>query len=54
VILLRSISPTDLKKKYYHPEYKEETSIEQVINIYAWHCSHHLAHITGLKERMGW
>jgi len=54
VILLRSIPETNLKRKFYHPEYKEETTIEQAINIYAWHCSHHLAHITGLKERMGW
>jgi hypothetical protein len=22
--------------------------------MYAWHGEHHLAHITRLKERMGW
>jgi len=22
--------------------------------MYAWHCQHHCAHITGLRERMGW
>jgi hypothetical protein len=22
--------------------------------LYAWHGRHHVAHITGLRERMGW
>ena len=22
--------------------------------LYAWHSRHHVAHITGLRDRMGW
>jgi hypothetical protein len=25
-----------------------------VLAGYAWHCRHHAAHITGLRQRMGW
>ena len=24
------------------------------LGIYAWHGKHHAAHVTGLRERMGW
>jgi hypothetical protein len=25
-----------------------------MLALYAWHCAHHLAHITSLRERMQW
>lgn len=54
VILLRSLSETELEREYFHPENSEDFSIRQAIHLYAWHCSHHLAHITELKKRMEW
>jgi hypothetical protein len=28
--------------------------LDVTLAMYAWHCRHHAAHITGLRERMGW
>lgn len=54
VILLKSLTPGQIRKKFYHPEHKREIALDELMNLYAWHCEHHLAHITRLKERMGW
>jgi hypothetical protein len=54
VVVLRSLRPDQLKRTYVHPEYGKTFFLEEVIAQYAWHCNHHLAHITTLKERMEW
>jgi DinB superfamily len=53
VILLRSIKPEDWKHTFNHPENGPMT-LEYALALYAWHSRHHLAHITGTRERMGW
>jgi hypothetical protein len=54
VTLLRSLDePGWSKRGYKHPESGDQ-SIEQVAALYAWHGRHHTAHITSLRERMGW
>ncbi|GAB4287012.1 MAG: bacillithiol transferase BstA [Ignavibacteriaceae bacterium] len=53
VLLLRSLEKEQLKKNFIHPESGIKT-IEWLIALYAWHGNHHTAHITSLKERMGW
>jgi hypothetical protein len=52
--LLKSLSEKEWKKHFVHPEKGKELSLEESTGSYAWHCDHHLAHITRLKERMGW
>jgi uncharacterized damage-inducible protein DinB len=52
--LLKTLSTTDLEKHFIHPETKKEVKLKNLIALYAWHSDHHLAHITKLKERMGW
>lgn len=54
VFLLQSLTKTDLEKVFVHPEHGKEYSLDVVITLYAWHCNHHLAHITSLKSRKGW
>jgi hypothetical protein len=54
VFLLKSLNETDLRRTYVHPEQGREYRLDVVIVLYAWHCNHHLAHVTGLKARMGW
>lgn len=44
-ILLRSLTETDLKKEFRHPESDRLISLETNIGLYAWHCLHHLAHV---------
>jgi len=54
VALLRGLSPDDLRKEFIHPDTKKNIPLDRLIHLYAWHGDHHLAHITTLKERMGW
>ena len=54
VMLINSFSKADLKREFTHPETKKNQSLEKMIAMYAWHSNHHLAHITSLKQRMGW
>jgi hypothetical protein len=54
VVMLRNITPVQLKLKYFHPETKKESSLEYLMGLYAWHCEHHLAHIENLKKSKGW
>jgi hypothetical protein len=53
VLLLRSLSETDVQRKLKHPEIGVLT-IDEYISRVAWHGKHHVAHITSLRERRGW
>jgi uncharacterized damage-inducible protein DinB len=53
VILLRSLKPEDWKKTFRHPEIGLMT-LDKNLALYSWHGRHHVAHITALRERMGW
>lgn len=52
--LLKTLNEADLQRTFIHPEQKREVGLNEVLCLYAWHCDHHLAHITGLKQRMDW
>jgi hypothetical protein len=54
VTLLRSLNEPKYARTLKHPEHLRVMSIDTVIAIYAWHGRHHVAHITSLRERMGW
>jgi Mycothiol maleylpyruvate isomerase N-terminal domain. len=51
--LLRSLTPADWAKTFVHPDSGTAT-VGRTIGFYAWHGKHHTAHITSLRERMGW
>jgi hypothetical protein len=38
----------------FHPEQKRTIRLWNLLGTYAWHGKHHVAHIMGLRERMGW
>lgn len=52
--LLESLDDEDLKRTYNHPELGRPIPLDEVIGMYAWHCNHHLAHITVLKRNQKW
>jgi hypothetical protein len=52
-LVLRSLSPSDYDRAFMHPELGL-VKLEKSLAIYAWHGRHHVAHITSLRERMGW
>ncbi|MGC1105703.1 MAG: bacillithiol transferase BstA [Candidatus Acidiferrales bacterium] len=51
--LLRGMSPADFSRKMKHPE-RGAMSLDDTLGLYAWHGRHHVAHITGLRQRKGW
>jgi hypothetical protein len=53
VLFLRSLKGKDFERSFLHPEIGTVT-IDRNIALYAWHGRHHVAHITSLRERMGW
>nr|WP_299069873.1 putative metal-dependent hydrolase [uncultured Allomuricauda sp.] len=54
VYLLKGLSKEDLQRKFTHPEGNVETTLEENVGRYAWHGSHHFAHIENLIKRKGW
>jgi DinB family protein len=53
VILLKSIADGEWQRTFRHPE-MGIVRLDTNLALYAWHGRHHVAHITGLRERMGW
>jgi uncharacterized damage-inducible protein DinB len=53
VTVLRSMSAADFARKMNHPE-MGVVILDHYLSLYAWHGRHHVAHITSLRERMGW
>jgi len=52
-LLLRSLKSEDFGREFLHPELGR-VSLDRNLALYAWHGQHHVAHITGLRDRMGW
>jgi uncharacterized damage-inducible protein DinB len=52
-LLLRAMGPEDWKRTFQHPV-SGVFPLDRALALYAWHGRHHLAHITKLRERMGW
>ncbi len=51
--LLSSMSSEQFERKFLHPEHGLQT-LDRALQTYAWHCRHHVAHITTLRRRNGW
>ena len=51
---LKDLPDEAWERTIFHPEQKKEISLWHLLGMYAWHGLHHVAHITGLRERMGW
>ena len=54
VEVLKNMSKEDFNREVYHPEHKTHLSLWYLLGMYSWHSRHHVAHITGLREREGW
>ncbi len=53
VDLLQAMRPSEFARTLYHPEHGVLT-LDRMLAMYAWHSKHHVAHITSLRERLGW
>jgi hypothetical protein len=53
VRMLRRITDDDWARTLLHPEWGE-LRLDAMLELYAWHGRHHVAHVTTLREREGW
>jgi uncharacterized damage-inducible protein DinB len=49
VTLLGTMKPEDFSLTVFHPEHKREMSLDELLQMYAWHGKHHAAHVTSVK-----
>jgi len=54
VRLLRAMGPDDFARTFRHPDKGRALALDEALALYAWHGRHHVAHITGLRDRMAW
>lgn len=51
--LLNALEQEDFARRVRHPD-SGVLTVDTLVELYAWHGRHHVAHITGLRERKGW
>ncbi|HET6232586.1 MAG TPA: putative metal-dependent hydrolase [Longimicrobiaceae bacterium] len=51
--VLRGMQPADFERRLVHPE-NGPMDLDALLALYAWHGRHHVAHVSALRERMGW
>jgi hypothetical protein len=54
VQLLRSMRQEQFGRSFIHPETGKTVTLSGVLCYYAWHCRHHAAQISWLREQRGW
>ncbi|MES1259409.1 MAG: YfiT family bacillithiol transferase [Gemmatimonadota bacterium] len=54
LVLIDSMTADDWQRGFVHPEHGRTMTLWQTAALYAWHSRHHVAHITGLRQRNGW
>lgn len=52
--LLKTITDDQWERTIFHPEQERKITLWELLLIYAWHGKHHAAHVTNLREQMGW
>lgn len=52
--VLRGMSEADFARRLIHPENDRLMTTSELVEHYAWHGRHHIAHVRGLREREGW
>ncbi len=53
VVLLDSMHDADFERPLMHPENGPMT-LDRLLQVYAWHGPHHVAHVMELRKRKGW
>jgi uncharacterized damage-inducible protein DinB len=52
--LMKHLGAADWDRTVVHPENNRVYSLWDLLTLYAWHGNHHVAHVSSLRERMGW
>jgi uncharacterized damage-inducible protein DinB len=53
VSFLRSLEPDDFARPLQYPGIGD-VNVDLLLEVYGWHGPHHEAHVTTMRERMGW
>jgi len=53
-VLLNNLTEEQYERIFIHPEHGKTFRVDEIIGVYAWHCNHHLSHITETKKRNNW
>jgi uncharacterized damage-inducible protein DinB len=53
VTLLELLGPADFERRLVHPE-TGPMPLDRLLQMYAWHGRHHVAHVTTLRTREAW
>ena len=54
VSLLAALDERQWARRFHHPEGGRDVALDAALAGYAWHGRHHTAHVTALRERLGW
>jgi uncharacterized damage-inducible protein DinB len=54
VQLLRSMTDEQFARSFIHPQTGQTVSLSAALCYYAWHCRHHTAQVTWLRQQGGW
>ena len=52
--LWRALDASAFARRFRHPEIEGPVTLDRHLALYSWHCRHHVAHITALRQREGW
>ena len=51
---LKHMKTEDWNRTVFHPQHQKQITLWHLLGMYAWHGLHHTAHVTALRDRMGW
>jgi hypothetical protein len=54
VLLLHSMTEPQFSRSFIHPETAKSLSLNGALSYYGWHCRHHTAQISWIREQRGW
>lgn len=54
VSLMRGLPAEAWSRSFVHPESRRSYTLDEVLQLYAWHGEHHLAHVETLRTARGW
>lgn len=52
--LLKNMKDEEWERTIVHPSANKPWTLWHLLGMYSWHGRHHTAHVTTLRERMGW
>ena len=53
VLSIKAMEPADFSRTLNHPD-RGPMTLDLMLELYAWHGKHHVAHVTELRKREGW